>query len=72
MLVLRLAKVAFGVVGKTMYKLEPLEKPEGQRTLDEVALVKAFKDKNWNEYINSRYDFDDDWPNDYEDCDENI
>ena len=49
-----------------------LEKPEGQRTLDEVALVKAFKDKNWNEYINSRYDFDDDWPNDYEDCDENI
>lgn len=38
-----------------------LEKPEGQRTLNEVALLKAFKDKNWNEYIDARYDFEDDW-----------
>lgn len=38
-----------------------LEKPEGQRTLDEVALLKAFNDKNWNEYIDAQYDFEDDW-----------
>lgn len=49
-----------------------LEKPEGQRTLDEIALVKSFKDRNWSEYINSRYDFEDDWGNDFDDEDSHI
>ena len=36
-------------------------KPAGERTVNEVALVKAFKDKNWSEYISRRYDYEDDF-----------
>jgi hypothetical protein len=36
-------------------------KPEGDRTVNEMARLKAFKDKNWDDYISSRYDYQDNW-----------
>lgn len=38
-----------------------LSKEEHLRTLGEVAMVKVFQDKNWNEYIQSQYDYEDDF-----------
>lgn len=45
-------------------------KPEGTRTLDEVAKVKAYHDRNWDEYIAAKYDFEDDYDSEYEDYEE--
>lgn len=35
--------------------------PDGDRTPNQVAKVKLLADRNWNEYINGRYDYQDDW-----------
>ncbi len=36
-------------------------KPECDRTIGELAKLKAFKDRNWEEYISAKYDYQDDW-----------
>ena len=35
-------------------------KVEGDRTVSELATIKAFSDRNWEEYISERYDYQDD------------
>lgn len=45
--------------GREVERIEA--KPEGTRTLDEVAKVKAYHDRNWDEYISAKYDFEDDY-----------
>jgi hypothetical protein len=37
------------------------KKPESDRTPRELAKVKAYKDRNWEEYISAKYDYQDDW-----------
>ena len=44
-----------------------LEKPEGERTINEIALLKAFADKNWQDYIDLRYNFEDDYDDSFDD-----
>jgi hypothetical protein len=43
------------------------QKPEGDRTPNEMAKVKAFHDRNWADYISERYDYQDDWDDHDED-----
>ena len=38
-----------------------MKKPEGDRTVDELAKIKTLQDRNWAEYINQKYDYEDDW-----------
>jgi len=37
-----------------------LAKPEGERTVNEVAQLKAFEDRNWKEELSRSYNYDDD------------
>lgn len=39
-------------------------KPENDRTIGELAKVKAFKDRDWEEYVSAKYDYQDDWHED--------
>jgi hypothetical protein len=39
---------------------------ESDRTPNEQAKVKLLKDRNWQEYIEHRYDYQDDWEYDEE------
>jgi len=38
-----------------------LRKLENDRTIGEIAKVKAFNDRNWEAYISERYDYEDTW-----------
>jgi hypothetical protein len=38
-------------------------KSENDRTVGELAKIKAFNDRNWDEYISAKYDYQDDWQN---------
>jgi hypothetical protein len=40
------------------------EKPEGERTVNEMALLKQYQDENWEEQFNQDYDYDDDYAKD--------
>ncbi len=46
-----------------------LAKAEADRSLNEMALLKAYQDRNWEQYIQERYDFEDE-QDDYDDDDE--
>jgi len=35
-------------------------KPEGERTIDEVAMLKQYKDEDWQSQFDYRYDYEDD------------
>ena len=37
-----------------------LQKPEGDRTINEIAMLKLRDDKKWEESFGSHYDYDDD------------
>ena len=54
--------------GREVERIEA--KPEGTRTLNEVAKMKAYHDRNWAEYISAKYDFEDDYDKGFEDDDE--
>ena len=47
---------------KAMREVERINaKSEADRTIGELAIVKAFNDKNWEEYISKQYDYQDDF-----------
>lgn len=37
-----------------------LQKTEGDRTLNEIAMLKQYQDEGWREKFNARYDYEDD------------
>jgi phage terminase large subunit len=37
-----------------------LQKPEGERTVNEVAMLKQYQDENWESQFDDPYDYDDD------------
>jgi hypothetical protein len=47
---------------KAMRDVERINaKAEADRTVGEIATVKAFNDKNWKEYISQQYNYEDDF-----------
>ncbi|OPY83168.1 MAG: hypothetical protein A4E71_02923 [Smithella sp. PtaU1.Bin162] len=42
-----------------------LLKPEGERTLNEIAMIKRYQDEKWREEFQYRYDYEDNEESDY-------
>jgi hypothetical protein len=48
-----------------------LAKPEGDRTINEAAMLKEYSDENWRSRFYYDYDYEDEDENNYRDDDEN-
>ena len=43
------------------------KRPEDDRTPREMAKVKLLRDRDWQEYIRQRYDYEDEWEEEHDD-----
>ena len=47
-------------------EVDRIEKlPEGERTMNEIAMLKAYQDDEWESQFDYSYDYDDDWAADW-------